>query len=95
MQISCTNRGYIISLYHLINRDTRIFQIGSYSNAKASNTGNAAASTVKDNGHGHYIEEEKQEEGIDKGANELDDIQTLDEALAEIKKLREKLSDMN
>lgn len=75
--------------------------LGSYSNAKASNTGNGV-SAVKDNGH--HIEEEKQEEGIDiqesapnkadKGANELDDIQTLDEALEEIKKLREKLSDM-
>jgi len=78
--------------------------IGSYSNAKTSNTGNTAASTIKANGH--HIEEEKQEEGIDtqeaapnkadKGAaNELDDIQTLEEALKEIKKLRGKLSDMN
>jgi len=71
--------------------------IGSYSNAKASNTGNISA--VKDRGY-HNTEEEKQEEGIDiqeaapnkadKGVNELDDIQTLDEALEEIKKLREK-----
>ena len=77
--------------------------IGSYSNVKVSNTGNTA-SVVKDNVD-HNIEEEKQEEGIDiqeaapnmvdKDANGVDDIQTLDEALQEIKKLREKLSDMN
>jgi len=78
--------------------------IGSYSNAKVSNTGNGV-SAMKDRGF-HNTEEEKQEEGIDiqeatpdnkvdTGANELDDIQTLDEALEEIKKLREKLSDMN
>ena len=76
--------------------------LGSYSNAKASNAGNGV-SAVKDRGY-HNTEEEKQEEGIniqeaapnkvDKGANELDDILTLDEALEEIKKLREKLSEM-